>query len=70
MDVPLTHKLVLDSRLISGYGHPRHHEIEFDFGNKWAESIGQALYDSIQTEKKAGIVLILKKQSDYILDQA
>ena len=39
--------------------------IEFDFGSKWAESIGQALYYSLQTGKKAGIVLILEKASDY-----
>ena len=41
------------------------HAIEFDFGKKWAESIGQALYYSIQTGKKAGVVLILEKKSDY-----
>lgn len=38
--------------------------IEFDFGPKWAESIGQALYYSIQTGKRAGIVLILEKPTD------
>jgi hypothetical protein len=43
----------------------RDNAIEFDFGNKWAESIGQALYYSIQTGKRAGVVLILEKQSDY-----
>jgi hypothetical protein len=41
------------------------HAIEFDFGSKWAESIGQALYYSIQTGKRAGVVLILEKQKDY-----
>ncbi|KKK59838.1 hypothetical protein LCGC14_3030350 [marine sediment metagenome] len=41
------------------------HAIEFDFGNKWAESIGQALHYAIQTEKKGGIVLILEKTKDY-----
>jgi hypothetical protein len=41
------------------------HTIEFDFGSKWAESIGQALYYSIQTGKRAGVVLILEKQKDY-----
>ena len=41
------------------------HAIEFDFGNKWAEAIGQALYYFIQTGKRAGVVLILKKQKDY-----
>ena len=40
------------------------HAIEFDFGSKWAEAIGQALYYSIQTGKKPGIVLILEKKSD------
>jgi hypothetical protein len=41
------------------------HAIEFYFGNKWAEAIGQALLYSIQTGKKAGVVLILEKQKDY-----
>ena len=40
------------------------HAIEFDFGRKWAESIGQALYYSIQTGKRPGIVLILEKPAD------
>ena len=40
------------------------HAIEVDFANKWAESCGQALYYSIQTGCKPGIVLILEKQSD------
>jgi len=40
------------------------HAIEFDFGNKWAEAIGQAFYYAIQTGKKAGIVLILEDQKD------
>lgn len=39
--------------------------IEFDFGSKWAESIGQSLYYSLQTGKRAGIVLILEKPEDY-----
>jgi hypothetical protein len=39
--------------------------IEFDFGKKWAESIGQALYYSIQTGKRAGVVLILENKDDY-----
>lgn len=41
------------------------HAIEFDFGSKWAESLGQSMYYSIQTGKSAGIVLILEKPSDY-----
>lgn len=40
------------------------HAIEFDFGNKWAESIGQALHYSIQTGKRPGIVLILESPTD------
>ncbi|MDH4319888.1 MAG: hypothetical protein OEV73_00165 [Desulfobulbaceae bacterium] len=38
--------------------------VEFDFGKKWAEAIGQALYYSLQTGKKAGIVLILETPKD------
>ncbi len=34
--------------------------IEFDFANKWAESVGQALYYSISLNKPAGIVLIME----------
>ena len=30
------------------------HAIEFDWGNKWAESIGQSLYYSLQTGKRGG----------------
>lgn len=41
------------------------HAIEFDFGPKWAEAIGQSLYYSIQTGRKAGIALILEEPSDY-----
>lgn len=40
------------------------HAIEFDFGKKWAESLGQALYYSLQTGKRAGIVLILETPKD------
>ena len=36
------------------------HAIEFDFGSNWAEAIGQSSYYSIQTGKKAGIVIILE----------
>lgn len=41
------------------------HAVEFDFGNNWAESIGQALYYAVQTGKKPGVVLILENQKDY-----
>ena len=36
--------------------------IEFDFADHWAESIGQALYYSMMTGRKPGIVLILEDQ--------
>ena len=35
--------------------------IEFDFANKWAESIGQALHYQLMTRKKGKVVLILEK---------
>lgn len=38
--------------------------IEFDFGKKWAEAIGQSLHYALQTGKQPGIVLILEKESD------
>ena len=41
------------------------HAVEFDFGSKWAESIGQSLYYAIQTGKKPGVVLILENQKDH-----
>ena len=40
------------------------HAIEFDFGDNWAEAVGQSSYYSIQTGKKAGIVLILETLKD------
>jgi hypothetical protein len=41
------------------------HSIEFDFAKKWAESIGQALYYSSKTGKKAGIFLIIASSNDW-----
>lgn len=40
------------------------HAVEFDFGSKWAEAIGQSLYYSLQTGKRAGVVLILEDVKD------
>lgn len=40
------------------------HAVEHDFGPKWAEAIGQSLYYSLQTGKRAGIVLILERPAD------
>lgn len=39
------------------------HAIEYDWGNKWAESLGQALFYSAMTGKKAGIVLIVNPKT-------
>ena len=44
------------------------HAVEFDFANKWHESIGQALHYSVMTGKRAKVVLILddpKAQKTY-----
>lgn len=38
------------------------HAIEYDFGPKWAEAIGQSLGYGFATDRKAGIVLILKSK--------
>jgi len=35
------------------------HAVEFDWGKKWAEAIGQSLFYSLQTGKRAGVVLII-----------
>lgn len=40
--------------------------IEFDFGRKWAEAIGQSLHYAYKTGKKAGIVLILEQPKDEV----
>ena len=40
------------------------HAIEFDFADNWPEAVGQRAYYSIQTGKKAGIVLILESVED------
>ncbi|WP_377136753.1 hypothetical protein [Rubritalea spongiae] len=43
------------------------HAIEVEFADKWKEAIGQALWYSMQTNKKAGIVLILEdSEKDYM----
>ena len=40
--------------------------VEFDFANKWAESVGQALHYSLMTGKKAKVVLILDNSKQMI----
>ena len=34
---------------------------EVDFANKWAESIGQSLFYSIETNKKPAVLLIMER---------
>ncbi len=44
------------------------HAVEFDFANKWHESIGQALHYGLMTKRKPMVVLILdnpEKQMVY-----
>jgi len=41
------------------------HAYEVDFASKWKESIGQSLWYAIQTNKKAGIILILESKTDF-----
>lgn len=38
---------------------------EFDFADKWAEAIGQALHYSVMTGKKPGIVLIVEDKKSH-----
>ena len=40
------------------------HAIEFDFGDKWAQAVGQSLYYSYLTRKKAGVYLIIERPRD------
>lgn len=41
--------------------------VEFDFANKWAESIGQVLHYEYMTDKKGMIVLILENPQKQIV---
>ena len=40
------------------------HAIEVDFADKWGEAIGQSLNYAFQSNKKAGILLILESKED------
>jgi hypothetical protein len=40
------------------------HVVAFQFAPKWGDAIGPALYYSLLTGKKAGIVLIIKEVND------
>lgn len=41
-----------------------HYAIEYDFANKWAEGIGQALHYGRMTGKQPGLVLIVESLND------
>lgn len=43
------------------------HAVEFDFANKWHESIGQALHYGIMTGKKPMVVLILDEPNSQMV---
>ena len=38
--------------------------IEFDFAHKWPEAVGQSLHYSFMTNRRPGIVLIMKSDND------
>ena len=38
------------------------HAIEVDWASKWAEGIGQALYYSAVTNKRPGVILLIKNE--------
>jgi hypothetical protein len=38
------------------------HAIEYEFSKKWHEAIGQSLGYAFETNKRAGIVLIVEKK--------
>ncbi len=40
------------------------HAVEFDFADKWAEGVGQALFYSSRTGKRAGLALIIEDPKD------
>ena len=40
------------------------HAVEFDFANKWAECIGQALYYGLRTNKQPTCLLIIENMGN------
>lgn len=47
------------------------HAVEYDFGHKWAEAIGQSLHYAANTGRRAGIVFIQVTNSDiYGIERA
>lgn len=45
------------------------HAYEIDYASKWKESIGQAMWYAIQSNKKAGIILLLETDKDFLYAQ-
>lgn len=61
------HKGIMEYRLPDGSrvdDLTPEYAVEYDFARKWAESVGQSLHYARITGRKAGIVLILTKDSD------
>ena len=46
------------------------HAIEYDYGHKWAEAVGQSLHYAMHTGKRAGIVLIIAHDEYRFLQRA
>ena len=47
------------------------HAVEYDYGKKWAEAIGQSLHYAMHTGRRAGIVFISLDASDgYGIERA
>ena len=40
------------------------HAVQVEYANKWSKAIWQSLYYSLQTGKKAGIVLIIESKAE------
>ena len=40
------------------------HAIEVDWSKKWTEGVSQSLWYAFQTNKKAGLILIIKDETD------
>jgi hypothetical protein len=46
-------------------GEAYKYAFEIEWANNWKEAIGQCLWYALQTNKKPGIIIILRKDSDY-----
>lgn len=43
----------------------KEYAFEVEWANKWKDAIGQSIWYGVQTNKKSGIILIMKKKEDY-----